>query len=341
MMLLWADGFDHYGDDEAKLLDGAYIANPRGILSTVTARTGSRSLLLNANTGSAVTSISKSFGGALSVVGIGFGVYFVSIPSSLNFFTINDQSGTAIVSLTRNADGSISLRRGSFTGTLIATSSSNFTAAAWSHAELKMVTDPIVGSFEFRINGNVVLKQENLNLGANNAASIEFYSSGTNGYYIDDFFIWDNTGDYNNDFMGPVRVLTLFPDGNSTPDDWVPTGAATTYEAVDEAAPDDDTSYITGSTVDDESTFTLPALPPEIVSVKGVVMPIRAKLAAAGVGAVTPAIISGASRDDAHEINLTPAYTYWAAIFEEDPATLAPYTAAGFNAAVMSLKKTM
>ena len=76
-----------------------------------------------------------------------------------------------------------------------------------------------------------------------------------NGPYIDDIYICDTTGSFNNDFLGDIYVETLLPDGAGNSSGWTPLSGSN-YQNVDEQAVDDDTTYVSTNTATTTDTYT-------------------------------------------------------------------------------------
>jgi hypothetical protein len=163
---------------------------------------------------------------------------------------------------------------------------------------------------------------------------------GTSSMYLDDVFCYDDTGTYNNTFIGDRRVLTLFPNANTATADWTAVGAATGYEAIDEASPDDDTSYITAATAGLVSQFGLQDLPGGISVINAVVMVERARKTEAGAANTKVSVVSGASSAAGADKPLTEIYTFRQDVFQIDPNTAAPFTPAGVNALQFKVERT-
>lgn len=354
MALLWCDGFDHYGT-LARLTDGAYAAIGSSVLlSTTNPRTGTYCLRTNGGTMNSAAEVRRVFGGAKTSVGIGAAFYFSSLPSGndgTNLFQFRDTANVEQVTIGLQSTGIISVwRRRPSGGTLLGSSASPaVTAAAYSHIEAFVFFSDSVGTVEVRVNGVTVVSLSAVDTvyTANVEASqvlIGNHIPGESGVNptmnIDDIFCYDNTTSYNNTFIGDRRVLTLFPDANTATADWTPVGAATGYECIDEANPDEDTTYITAATVGLESQFGLQNLPAGISVVNAVVMVERARKTEAGTANTQVSVVSGASTTAGADKPLTEVYTYRQDVFQTDPASAAPFTPAEVDALQFKVERT-
>lgn len=361
-MLIYADGFDHYGTTpnggRDAMLAGAW-AEMQGTfsfgvpsVSNERARTGTYSLKFPgaSNPGNWSTTTRRVIGAARLVVGIGFGIYFTELPDEARSFVLElrNSSNSPILSVVFMPDGSLRVYAGgSGSGsTIIDESAPAINTGAFYHFEMKTVFDPIVGSCEIRVNGITVVNAINVDLGSVGATQFTFgkpqYFGGSfYDLYIDDLVVWDDTGDYNNDFIGQQRVLTVFPDGDASPQEWSVIGEATATEAVSDVPADGDTSYIGASEIGEKATFDLPELPPEIVTIAAVYVPTYARIDDAGVGNIQVNMLSNGQEASGEEIPLTTLYQYRGTVFESDPDTNEAWTKSGIEAANIQIEKTL
>lgn len=351
MALLFAEGFEHYGAGSLfsgsvrnAMLAGAWSAVdfPMYIYdnsSSYPARTGNRAMW-----GPQVTDNRVEFKGTThNEVGCALGMYLSVMPSTESAspgFTISDENNTTIVYTRVNPNGSVELRRGSTV--LGITDPGLITAQAWHHYELRVLQDNVVGEVELRINGNLELLVNNLDLGTVKPRFWRIAGSGSSTVErgIDDLILWDTTGDVNNTFFGPARVNTIWLDGDEPGNQWSITGAASGADALKETAPDGDTSYISAAINNMKSDFSLESLPPEAEVISGVYIPTMAKLAVAGVGSMKTSMVSAGAVSEGKDVPLTAAYTYRGDVFETDPATGLPWTKNGLENALVRVEKT-
>lgn len=91
-----------------------------------------------------------------------------------------------------------------------------------------------------------------------------YLSFGGDDTWYDDIVV-DNTADY---YQNPPRVIEhIVPDSDRAAQDFAPLGAGAGYVEVDDLIPDNDTSYISASTVGDISEFGLSNLPADVTEV--------------------------------------------------------------------------
>jgi len=101
--------------------------------------------------------------------------------------------------------------------------------------------------------------------------------------HIDDVYIADGTGSYNNDFLGGIRVASLKPNNNGMQNDFTPYGQVNNYECVDELGVDTN-DYVASGVVGHEEIYQLEDLPASLsqASIKAVVNNVFAKRDDAG-----------------------------------------------------------
>lgn len=350
MALLWCDGFDHYGSTAA-MLNGAWAQVASGVsLSTTGPRTGTHQMRMPPNAGS-LTIARRVLGGAKTTVGLGMALYVTALPPGNNeqkIFSWHDAANAEQLVLFLQSTGVVELKRGGSTS-LGASAAPCIVANAYQHVECIAFFSQTVGTFECRVNGVTVLSLSGID--TCQTANVEcsqvcitgsFGGSGFNSTEtrVDDLFCYDDTGSYNNTFIGDRRVLTLFPDANTATADWTAVGAASGYLCIDEATPNDDTDYITAATVGLVSQFGLQNLPAGISVVNAVVMVERARKTEAGTANTQVSIVSGASTANGADKPLTEIYTYRQDVFQTDPATAAPFTPAAVDALQFKVART-
>jgi len=354
MALLWCDGFDHYGTSTAKMLDGVYAeVGTSASISTLNPRTGANHLRINGGSGQAATFVRRVLGGAKTTVGLGAVFYLTALPTGNNcqrIFGYSDAANATQLGIVIQSTGTIEAWRGvPGSGTSLGASSSPVVvASAYQHIEAVVLFSQTVGTVEVRVNGVTVLSVSGVDT-CNTAlteCSQVYIGGAANGtqtdktHYIDDLFCYDNTSSYNNTFIGDRRVLTLFPDANTATADWTAVGAATGYECIDEASPDDDTTYITAATTGLVSQFGLQNLPAGISVINAVVMVERARKTEAGTANTQVSIVSGASTTAGADKALTEIYTYRQDVFQIDPASAAPFTPSEVDALQFKVART-
>lgn len=360
MALLWADGFDHYGEGEtgrtnmllgvyAEVTGGSHIpnaTNPRNGLYSIGGSPGFSSRLR------------RTFGSTLTTVGVG-GAFWVSnlpvVSGRFAFIVLADATNTEQISISLSTTGELELRRGGINGTIIATSAQVITAGVWHHVEVKFIASSTIaatdGTVIVRVNDVAVITQsaniDNIATANLEVSQVWFMRPGSTTYgittaYVDDIFAWDSTGSNNNDFIGDKDVLTYYPDSDGATTDWVRNTGSTDYSAVDYAStePDGDTTYLQAASAADVEDLGIETVPSTVTNIVAVVGVNVLKKTEATAATVTPAIVGGSGAVDSGSTHtMTESYAYYHDVYELDPDTSAAWTASTISASSLRLTR--
>lgn len=355
MALVHADNFSIYGTDTSLLLDGIYAEEGNLSLSTdPDGISGGRvvNVFNNSTNGEFVALRYALPAGDTTKVGIPFRVWLTSLPTidavgpHIAQWRTSGNSALADLRVTSNGRLSMIITGGS----TYTTTTPVVTANGWYHIEAVYTHGSgALCSFEVRVEGITVLTQTDV--AATNADVGQLRVTGQNSgttigprYYIKDYVVWDDNGTYNTDFLGSVLVTNLTPTSDVSLN-WTPSSGTTGYEILDNIPPVD-TTYIYAEDAPLPSPYvaTLSDLPSEVTSVKGLITFVRAAKSDGGDGSLqvglisdpdgTPATVLGTDRP------ITVAQTYWRDVFEEDPATTAPWIPAAVNEVELQIDRT-
>jgi len=245
---------------------------------------------------------------------------------------------TQQVDVRQNADGTMSVTRN---GTVLGTTPSAVGLTnQWNYYEFKATIHPTAGAYELRVNGQSLISATNVNTRntANSSAnqiqcgSANSYNGGSGVYDFDDFYACDGTGTTNNDFLGEMRIETLYPASPGTNTNFTPNPAGSNYANVKDAPPDDDATIVSGNTLGLMDTYLMSHLSGTPTTIKGTMLSVMARKDNAGTRAVAPVIRSGATNSIGANGYLGASYACYTRIDETDPGTGAAWTAAGVNA---------
>lgn len=185
-----------------------------------------------------------------------------------------------------------------------------------------------------RVNEEIVLNPETLLFGipytgdaAAHAKWAAFQlSSATGGTFFDDLYVTTSG------FYGDVVVEPIMPNGVGLYSQWVPTGAATGWEATKEKPPDGDASYVQSTIVGEKHLYNMENIPTN-VEVKAAQFLNLARKTKEGTAAYYPLIYNGASELQlrAHYPSVD-SYLYSRDGRELNPFTGNPWTPAEINA---------
>lgn len=365
-MILWMDGFDHYGTSRANMDQYGFVGADWAP-STTNPRTGTHSL--HSSGGGTAASISSSavFRRPLltphTFVKVGYGFWIDRYPSSETGDLGADAvvmcshlvpDGRGNVTLTMGTDGSIAAwdywawDQGLFFhyGNLLGRSNPGVVhIQAWNHFESACFVDSANGTVEVRIDGVTVLSLASFNSDYFNGGGVTQVLISVGGlnsvaqFDIDDLVVSDDVGQ-NADFLGDMQVFTDFPDADAATQDWIPSAGAVAYAMVDEPSPDGDTTYIEAVHAGDIAGLTFPGLPSNLTEVAAVGFFHRSKKLGPGGSTILQTVVSGASSAPGYDGPVTTVYAGYLDVFETDPATGAPWLRAAVAAAELDVERT-
>lgn len=351
-MLLWIDGFDHYGSSTSRMLEGAYAQATQVSLSDVNPRTGDRHVRLS---GGYESGLRRVFGADREVVGIGYAFRLSALPgnsTSVCLASVRNNANTPQLSIMVTSTGQVRVTDGTGQGAVLATGPVAVVAGSYQHFECRiaLADEDTAASVEVRINGVTVLNASGLAVSVKGPMAQVLIGCSGQGVFgfpssmdVDDLFAWDGEGTANNDFVGDKKVYTRFPSSDGAEQDWTPSVGSDGFAMLDNVPPQDGVEYVeatTGGTGGDRSTFGLADFPEEIVSIAGVYVQTRLFKTDAGAASVAVGMISAATEESGAEHPLSTSPTYYGDIFEVDPATSVPWTLSALNAAQLLLERT-
>lgn len=221
---------------------------------------------------------------------------------------------TDVVSIEINSNGTLQLRD---EDGAIGSPSAAISTGTWFYLELMIDTTAAAGSHVVtaRLNGATFATSStrNLSVDVNHfyvGSDIDSNTIATSGgYYIDDVAINDATGSFQNSWPGEGEIIHLLPDGAGDAANW--TGA---FTDVDEVTPDDATTVIESTTLDQVEEVTLAATPAALAS-DDTINCVQVGVRFRADGAAEPSFvlrIKAASAGTVEEsANITPTTTTW------------------------------
>lgn len=248
------------------------------------------------------------------------------------------------IGLSVNTDGTIILRRG---GTQIADSGAKkLLLNVWYYIELKTTIADAGGTAEVHVNGEswITFTGDTRNGGTSALIDrIGFIRTGNSGssFWVDDFYVCDGTGAANNNFLGDIKVETLYPNGNGNSSQLVGSDGNSTdnYLLVDEAGTPVTTDYTASATVGNKDTYTFSNLAAAAGPIKGVQVVGYASKSDAGARTAAMVTRSGTTEADGASTALTngsfaPVYD----VRETNPDTGSAWTVGDVNGAEFGIK---
>ena len=191
-----------------------------------------------------------------------FYIYITTNPSAqISIYVTSDGTAAVGAKLYLNTDGSLTLKDGSNN---VIGSSAIIPLSEWHLIEVKHQAISGVNNdvMELKLDGSSVCSTTTA-AGAANGVSVIQFGSGANTintvYYLDDIGINDNTGSFQNAWLGPGKVIYLRPNVAGDTNGWLKSdgsaGDANNYQAVDEITPDDGTTYNKSNTLGAEDLY--------------------------------------------------------------------------------------
>lgn len=354
-MILWAEGFDHYGDTEANMLAGAWAQVDIGFsLDTTQARTGSRSLHAG---GSNTGTLRRVLGDSFTRVGIAMAVRFNGLPgnnANCQLIQFRDGFNVVQISIVVQSTGKIAIYNAAADNTqpvlhLLAESTVLVQAGGWNHIEAWVDVDGADGAVEVRLNEVTAVTANGVNTDPTGAGEISQFACTTSGdissadKWIDDLIAAEGSSSdsgFNSDFIGDRKVFTDFPDADTAEVDWTPSSGPNRFAMVDEPDPDGDATYDEAAVEGDVMGLSFPDLPADVVSVQAVQLVHLSRKTDAGPCDIQGAVQSSGDEDQGADRPMTTAYTLYGDVFETDPHTGLPWTRAAVNAMTATLTRT-
>lgn len=348
MALLFFDGFDHCSNTQLYRKWAGVVDASDFSVSASAARNGAGGIFMDISTASDGGYV--NFSGNDTII-LGFALKWIT---SINIWgTDSGDSFSAIafregsnnhVSVNFASDGTIMVYKDN--STLLGSSSSGlFNGATWYYLEIKVTVHDSAGIVEIKLDGTTVLNltgQDTKDGGTSIINSIRIGCAGVSAHdiYLDDLYICDDTGSENNDFLGDVKVETLFPDADGTNSDFTCSSGSDHYALIDENPPNDDTDYNESTAASEMDTVSFDAAA-AAGTILGVQVSSCVKKTDAGTLTARNVVRSGASPAETESSDHSPStdYTYITNIWEKEPVDDVAWTLTKINAAEFGVKR--
>lgn len=352
MALRFCDSFDHYATAERLFKWSGYLST-----DDLTIASGGRfgnCMYRPATTDNWRRAWYKTLDNQATWI-MGFAFYVSSPPTSGTPHIAGLWDGTSKqIELGINSDMRlVALKNGSvMTG---GTGTKALSLYTWYYIEYKGLIDNTNGGVWVRIN-----EQDEIRLGAYAVSPVGLDTTSTANAYAnrivlggdaggsngspelrrDDFYVCDGTGSVNNDFLGDVRIQSIFPTATGNSTQWTRGGtdSGNDWSQVDDADPTEDTDYIYTSTTSNKDTFVFGNLTPTTGTVKGVQHLVYARKDDAGTRQIAAVYRPSSTDYDGATQTIGDSYTYYAEIKETSPATSSAWTISEVNGAEFGVK---
>lgn len=278
--------------------------------------------------------LAKTFAAHPVTIGVAWACYCTALNQRILRLT---DGTTDHISITVDTDGTLRVRRGNGSGTILGSSAAGLIPTnAWFHLEIKVLISDTVGTVEVRFNGVTKIGP----LTSQDTASSANIYVGYVGFLaskVDDVVIWDTSRALNNNFLGDVKVETIFPDSAGSTTQFTPSSGSN-YQNVDENPPNDDTDYNEDATVNDIDLYNLGALTTTSGAIKAVQVIGRMRKTDAGAREAAVIQKSSATTTVGTTQALGTSFVTYRELNETNPATAAAYTISEVNALQAGLK---
>jgi hypothetical protein len=258
--------------------------------------------------------------------------------AALNLQSNNTNTGCGVIGVDGaqifvNSTGLVGLSVPYNTGATTFMSSVALPLNTWNYLELYTIAGQASnGTAIVRVNGVTVINRPSII--TSNAAAYSSVSIGPSyenlAYWLDDFYVCDNTGTANNNFLGDIKIVTLMPNGAGSSTQFNPVGAPTNWQAVSPAAPQGDLSYVTDATAGDKDLYTIPSITGSGI-VCGVQLSMYARKDDAGSRSISGVVSLESTTAQGDSIALGSSYHIYTEQFQVNPATGTAWTYPDIN----------
>jgi hypothetical protein len=255
---------------------------------------------------------------------VGFAIKHISGIATHNIFIFTGTGGNTLA-ISHASAGTLTLYRNSTS--LCVTSGVTWTAGQWYYIEFQFHQNATTGTCEIRVDGVTRASASSVNTDVGTISTLRLTLAATT-LCLDDIYILDSSGTHNTTFLGPMRVVALYPTGD-VQTDWTPSTGADHYALVDEN-PASTTDYVSSGYVNDKDLFSYQALA-DARSIAGI--QINTQCHSAGNVYVATPIKSGSTTDAGTGTAVGGTEMTVTRVSETDPATSAPWELTGINAA--------
>jgi hypothetical protein len=339
MSLLFIDGFDHYATADITKKWNSVGGSPS--INATGGRRGSGCFRVTSNN----FNTTKTFAASSAVVA-GFAYTNSTLIATIIAALLD--AGTVQVNLHQNADGTLSVTRNGAALTN-GTSTNAISAGTYYYIEWKMSIANSIGAntCKVRVNGvdwiTVATGQDTQNTANATCNQLRIGIVGAAGgtHDWDDLYLLDLTGPGpDNDFLGDVRIDTIYPNADGNYSQFTPSTGTDHYALVDETTPNT-TDYNDGDTVGDRDSYAfgnLTALTSQ--TVYGVQVNAAILKDDAGAKSASTFARSGATNTDGASAALSTSQAYISQIYTTDPNGGGAWTESAVNAAEFGVRVT-
>ena len=344
MALLFIDSFDHYewASQDDKWTTINRVTGAPSSIGPLVGRRDTSALIFNAN--ATIAHASKTFCVQRQTVYAGFAIkvwrYGANVRQGFfGFMHVNNYQ----MDLALNGDGTIDIWRGQEQiGTFLGRTNCPLHQGCWYYLEARDTVSSNVntGYIEIRINGltEFTYSGDTFNTDANSerinrivVGREDTVISDEHQFYMDDLYSLDDTGSQNNNFLGDMRVETLFVNSDGATIQWAVSTTGANYQMLDETIPNSDQDYTTTSSPGQRDTMHMTGLSVNSAYIYGVQTLVSARKDNGGDRTIRSMITTNGSTYVGSNFAINMDYQYWQQIYDTNPIQATTWTIADVN----------
>lgn len=208
------------------------------------------------------------------------------------------------------------------------------------HVEWETYFHATQGSIEVRINGETVFTLTNLNTSPVNLDHLHFIpvqlgsggSTNTSGARFKNLFLTDASGTAMNDWLGPCKIATVFPNADKAPQDWDLSTGTNAFDLVNNVPAAPTTEFVSASEVGDEVAFGFANLPTEAEEIHAVQLGIA--------GRTSNVIPVSVTLNDGPTRTMLPSLSQYVRGFARNPDGDSEWTRAAANSLDLLIRRS-
>lgn len=327
MTILFMDGFSHYATADITKKWSGITSSP---VITSNGRRGAGCLQNATGTSGLQGFANRALPSSIATGGVGFALYVNDLPggdSQGTFLRFVDTS-TVHVLIGVDSAGALVAYRASSSNVLGRSAGGLVSTGAWNHVEAKVTINDSTGAVTVKLNGVAVLTLTSVDTRNAGNSTYNLFGIGqfaTSGSHLRfcDLVAWDTSGSTNNDFLGDLRIDSLYPNADGNYSQFTPSTGTDHYALVDETTPNT-TDYNDGSAVGDRDSYALGNLA-ALTSQTVYAVQVNAAMNKddAGAKSASTFVRSGGSNSDGASTVLGTSQAYVSQVYETDPASAA------------------
>jgi len=276
---------------------------------------------------------SKSVAGSPQTCIVSFALFRSSTASQIDrcfgFDTSVSQGG--IQMFTNSASSLIQVRRGATVLGVDFTVSLN----VWHWISIKYKAANIGGTYDVKVDGTNVFSftGDTVNSGTETINIIKFGGDQTQDFTYDDIIIMDDTGSAPfNDFLADTRIDTIQPNAVGDNAGFTAVPAVANHLNVDEAVPDDDTTYVESEVTTTKDLYNMASMAFSPTAINAIQVVGQVTNPDSGTTQFKFKVKSGITEGTGIAKSPPLGYTFFDEIFINNPDTAAAWTESEVNA---------